>query len=1560
MCTNSMELNYLIRELETCTEDTVIFRKLINYASSHKQPWNNENLKEWQPVLAYILQTFIPNTEIGRERTLLASHTFFALLSMQPTLVLLKDTLNDFLKCNSNELYFLDEKYDTIKPELFQLICAYGYLQVNCKEIYSDDDVCVLILNVVYEHCIKYTKHSYFAYKILYLWLRRTMDTDFWNTCDIVIEQKLEAIIFSNWCNAINEISKQNSTSVFNMYLKIMEEKYNGYLEYVFKYCVDKISWQNEIKYDILAEICQVWDNVKIMTSHDFLFSVSTSLTKHYLRSAGTKVYIAIIKKLSEDEWKETFGHIINYLFHDWGTMENTSHNDLQFLCKYWLEPIVKKYRNILPYLWDLTRDINGLFLCSHLQRMASEMRIDLPQQPKIECYINHNEEIIRLNGFAINCYQVNKFYNENRDQFYAIRSFLWHNANATTVYMRDGIVKYFKILYANVLKMCDAKSDCIDDVYYITHWLHEFLLDCFEIGSCYQRKILGLSLYRAILSFSNGNGLNKSHNIENTSCTLLLQKHLKATGNWKFTNKQSLFALLKLVLDSATDVKQLSTFIIVNYFDKDVLTNLEKQVLYRVALKRCNSSKFYEIESGAALVSILANWVPINILEGTILAVCDKNEYRNCNNRSRYSDFLLNEAASQLTQMKEDILKAIVQNKPFYGMLTALLNIVFKSGPESCCLTSEFVEKILHLLKDATDFFLSVLSSKSENREYSSSFAEMGLAINEVIKNSEVNRINFDELNLTPAHQVLISCIWMSLKVTCEIACEIGILMYSDEIVECSTDIIVAILLRCRHKGVVESAGTAIGHLTRRLCKETKYCDLPKTHILRILENYAMHSLNITRRGAGLSIMFHKIVVSDNRRDRPLLHFAVQKLLDLLDDFSNASLNSVEFKHDSPWARHLHFLCTLVADKEIRAQLIPHMQRISLTCFKYLESEIWTIRNASLQLFGAIVPRLVGQSYGEILDFGNGYPIDHFVTHYPVLADYVIKELHTFSSTFMNFSTALYLHSNIVHILILLSKFSSSDCSLIGYSSQEFTSKAKYLLRTLFLNPVLYVRLLAAKAYAALTDFLSIESEITQLKRDVSSSRNVNLIHGYLLTMKYLKEKLSIEADNINLQSNCIQYTIDESEQCVELLRFRKILRIWSNMAEKLNNPQICYMLEVLFLQLSESISDQIHITDIFLFDQNVAVLSSEKIKPGFFQFVDLSMKLYADHVKRTNSIDCGILHKILDSCCINQSTSFLNYLGYCIPVLKCVLTRLLLNEYDCNELLLNAMVNYVLRNLKYFPLSHISELHIEKFLDNLSFQTEESETFSSFWRLKCVLVVMFSKNETIISKILSDIFDLCIHEEEHMRQMAVEFIQFSVRRFTELTNENQLTILYCCLILLKDEILEIRQVIAESLRAHVLQIINIERGNSKHTEYIYQKLLSEIIFDRSKSATNKNTNSFFVKLFTHSIKNMDVDATIENPFYHDDNPFYREESKFLNLCFYYIVRNKYSSNKCSIENSAERNDDDVIDVLSKNGTKYQLQEKCLDSTNLEVFLNTKCIDYLLRKQRIVIQEYD
>lgn len=54
--------------------------------------------------------------------------------------------------------------------------------------------------------------------------------------------------------------------------------------------------------------------------------------------------------------------------------------------------------------------------------------------------------------------------------------------------------------------------------------------------------------------------------------------------------------------------------------------------------------------------------------------------------------------------------------------------------------------------------------------------------------------------------------------QVLCEVASEIGMLMQSDAMVKSSMDIIVTVLLKCRHKGVMESAGVAIANLSRWL----------------------------------------------------------------------------------------------------------------------------------------------------------------------------------------------------------------------------------------------------------------------------------------------------------------------------------------------------------------------------------------------------------------------------------------------------------------------------------------------------------------------------------------------------------------------------------------------------------------------------------------------------------------------------------------------------------------------------------------------------------------------
>lgn len=238
-------------------------------------------------------------------------------------------------------------------------------------------------------------------------------------------------------------------------------------------------------------------------------------------------------------------------------------------------------YRNILPFLWELCDDSQGYFFRSHLQRMAAKIHIELPQTYEIDHYLNDKEEIVRLNAFAALCYRAVELIDINKaDPFLLIKQFLWFNTNTATILMREGIIKYFKILCSNVLKAISIKGNCERSIFEFMEWLHEYFLDCFEIGSCYQRKILALNLYRTLLSFTSKNShKNYTYLKEYLQYITVIDKYLKTTDSWRFTNKESLFLLLRLVLDSALDVRQLAAILIMEYFEKDSLSIIEKRV---------------------------------------------------------------------------------------------------------------------------------------------------------------------------------------------------------------------------------------------------------------------------------------------------------------------------------------------------------------------------------------------------------------------------------------------------------------------------------------------------------------------------------------------------------------------------------------------------------------------------------------------------------------------------------------------------------------------------------------------------------------------------------------------------------------------------------------------------------------------------------------------------------------------------------------------------------------------------------------------------------------------
>ncbi|XP_066584522.1 tRNA (32-2'-O)-methyltransferase regulator THADA [Prorops nasuta] len=1526
--TNKIDPHCFYKQL--LLHDSQTLKKILSINFSKSYGLCKNNLQDWKPTLFYMLRLLSNTGKMGEEKPLLTSQAFFVLFNAQYEIEFIEKFLIEIMKNESDILHLIDDKFHLVDKELFKLLILHGYLKSNHDSNNDLNNIYEYMFQIIYRNCITYTKYSYFAYKILEIWLQTSMKTNIWNNSNSVLETKLEVIIFSNWYNALNDISKQNASTIFNYYLKIMQRYYDGFVEFTLQHCLNTISWQNELKYTILVELCNVSNNMSVMKSRTFLLSLSTCLTKSYLRSSGTKVYIAILKKLNEDEWKENFGPIIMHLFNQWEVGPMKNHNALQFLYKYWLEPAFVKYKGALLYIWNLCKKSCGNFVKLYLQRIGSELNISLILEiEKIYHYISDQNEILRLNTFGILCCQSRSLLEANQtDIFIAIKSFLWYNANASTLFLRDGILKYFRIFFTEMLQVYVTKTIHKELIEELFKWIQEFVVDCFEIGSCYQRKILGLNLFKNILSFIESSMLSKSK-IKWQKQSILMknkayQKQIDVLLK-KFVNRTNLFVLLRLVLDTASDIKQLSTQIIIDCFDSSLLSDAEEKALFYVAVDYCNSSKFYEIESGTEMIKLLAAW----------------NE-----NPQFICEFLLNNAKSQLIAIKSDILKAIIEKQPLYGILNAILKVVYQRKTNNYFNNKIYSEKLLDILEEITSFYLCLLSSKAENSGCSSSFAEMGLAIDDAIKNSQVTDDNNIEFCLLPSHQVMISCIWMTLKISCELAAEIGSLMNLDSTVTRSINLISSVLLRCRHKGAVEAAGVSIYNLCRHLHYNESYSDLPGKYIVKLLENETIINLNVTRRGAGLTIMFHKIIISDNRRDRPLLHSSITILLKSLNKNFEIPIEQINCNFDVPCASKLHFLRSLVMDKEINAQLAPYIENISLICFKFLFSKVWVIRNASLQLFGALVPRLVGQSAGgRSLDFGNGYPVNHFVTHYPQLAKHIVIKLNKASISSEDISN----NCSIAHILILLSKMSTGGCDLIDYSSNEFTLSVKKNLIILCNSSIMYIRHFAAKAYAAFTPFPFIQHEMNGIKSNLNDKNINNLRHGQLLIIKYLSEKYVNDIENMDSQPKInISKKVRDNNS---MFRYQKITGIWSKSNNSYEGTSICYLLESLMSEISEFKFSPI---EAALFEKNILLLDhlalKESIKPGLSSFLELSICLYSEYIKINYIITEEIIDTILDLKCASYCITFINSLKAFSPMLELVCKHLLLKLHCCEALYIDTMVKFIVNTLK---ISSEINYKTREALINLMDEVEHCKIENlHLSQLKHILTFLFFKNKVEVGNTLLYILYKSTDKEEHIRLLAVECMEFVFQQYLQLDHTEKLYMFYICLILLKDESEDIREIISVSLHTHLLPKF-CNNSHSLHTEVLYKKIvlqIGRIIISEKKSC---NTTEFMqiLEKFT-MITEQKSWSVIENPFDHEDDDYYKEESKLFNL-LYLAITNR--TTKIIINDQHEVSSEFCNIFKAKH---YILQEFDNHLINLQEWLNLKSTDYLLRKKKVLINE--
>lgn len=277
------------------------FQKIIKF-SLQRNPQETKTSATSESVSSKLLKIIQENDQkISKDTFLLTSHAFFLLLYKQhKKICILSKTLQSLLQEAGNDH--------------IRLTICYGFLHLNDPQLFTPENG-LLMFDLIYPHCMSYTRDTFFAFKILYHWLLATSKkSDFWTTNfpgnDSLVD-KVQTVIFSNWDNAIEDLAKYNAGNIFPLFLSIKEKREPGFLEKLFSDCVDRVSWGHVTKYVILAEICKVWDNVEEMTKGEFLDRIFDTLEDNLLRNAGTTVYKNVAKKLSDGEWERVIGGMI-------------------------------------------------------------------------------------------------------------------------------------------------------------------------------------------------------------------------------------------------------------------------------------------------------------------------------------------------------------------------------------------------------------------------------------------------------------------------------------------------------------------------------------------------------------------------------------------------------------------------------------------------------------------------------------------------------------------------------------------------------------------------------------------------------------------------------------------------------------------------------------------------------------------------------------------------------------------------------------------------------------------------------------------------------------------------------------------------------------------------------------------------------------------------------------------------------------------------------------------------------------------------------------------------
>uniref|UniRef100_A0A1I8HAI4 DUF2428 domain-containing protein n=1 Tax=Macrostomum lignano TaxID=282301 RepID=A0A1I8HAI4_9PLAT len=246
------------------------------------------------------------------------------------------------------------------------------------------------------------------------------------------------------------------------------------------------------------------------------------------------------------------------------------------------------------------------------------------------------------------------------------------------------------------------------------------------------------------------------------------------------------------------------------------------------------------------------------------------------------------------------------------------------------------------------------------------------------------------------------------------------------------------AVVTGSRHRGTIEAVANSLREFCQLIRWRQELADLPGELVNAPLVAMETASYSVTRRSAGLPLLLTSVLsaVCAGQWSEPLLDRTVARLLRCVD---------------SPKVHALNLLRAVVREAALYNATTRHHEAITRATLTNFSDRSWAVRNACVQLLGALSQRMLGVGRPHITP-------TEFFSAYPRLQRCFLEVLVRGA----NPSSAKFIaHQATVPVLSFLSQLSPDPPTALLDNVEPFRQP----LVTLLSSPVYAIRLMAAKS---------------------------------------------------------------------------------------------------------------------------------------------------------------------------------------------------------------------------------------------------------------------------------------------------------------------------------------------------------------------------------------------------------------------------------------------------------------------------------------------------------------